>query len=327
MAREGRSRNLVNNVLLPSRLPDQKLAEFASSLGAANESDAIVVDFQSLSFIEPGCVVSLLAKTHRWLSEGRSVYFRNHERCGALKYLQRMNFFAHCGVPLEERFCRWNPSGRFVEIQRLGVGKSVEDISTSLATCIAPELADTTDPEVSGLFDCVEYSLSELALNVSQHSQSQGFVMAQFYERRDLVCLAIADHGIGIKESFLRTGSQHVSQGMSDLDSIRKALESRVSSKGHLATAWGDPINAGVGLTLLHALATEVGGKITIVSGAGAYSSGRGQVFPEECRFQGTICAMSFPRSRVTNFGQLLNDAKTRTGLLKSRDGFSELFQ
>ncbi|MFM9959970.1 MAG: ATP-binding protein [Planctomycetaceae bacterium] len=180
---------------------------------------------------------------------------------------------------------------------------------------------------MSGLFDCVEYSLSELALNVSQHSQSHGFVMAQFYEKRDLVCLAIADHGIGIKESFLRMGSQQVSEAMSDLDSIRKALEPRVSSKGHLATAWGDPINAGVGLTLLQALATEVGGKITIVSGAGAYSSGRGEVFPEECRFQGTICAMSFPRSRVTNFGQMLNDAKTRTGLLKSSDGFSELFQ
>ena len=318
----------MSEVFLPSRLQDAKLAEFVRRLGEANDSDSIVVDFAALSFVEPGSIVALLAKTQRWLTEGRSVSFNNLDRCLALQYLQRMNFFAHCGVPLEERFSRWNPSGRFVEIQRLGGGgKSVEDISTSLATCIAPELADTTDPEVSGLFDCVEYSLSELALNVSQHSQSQGFVMAQFYERRDLVCLAIADCGIGIKESFLRTGSQHVSQGMSDLDSIRKALESRVSSKGHLATAWGDPINAGVGLTLLQALATEVGGKITIVSGAGAFSSGQGEVFPEECRFQGTICAMSFPRSRVTNFGQMLNDAKTRTGLLKSRDGFSELFQ
>ena len=318
----------MSMVSLPSRLQDVRLAEFACRLGEANDSDSIVVDFQSLAFIEPGCVVTLLAKAHRWLQEGKSVAFRGFENCGAVQYLQRMNFFSHCGVPLEEKFCRWNPSGRFVEIQRLGgSGKTVEQISTSLATCIAPELADTTDPEVSGLFDCVEYSLSELALNVTQHSQSHGFVMAQFYEKRDLVCLAIADHGIGIKESFLRTGSQHVSEAMSDLESIQKALEPRVSSKGHLSTAWGDPINAGVGLTLLHALASEVGGKITIVSGAGAYASGQGQVLPEKCRFNGTICAMSFPRSRVTNFGQMLNDAKTRTGLLKSREGFSELFQ
>ena len=318
----------MSTILLPSRLRDANLAELVCRLGEANASDSMTVDFRSLSFIEPGCVVTLLAKTHRWLTEGKSVVFLNLDHCGAVQYLQRMNFFAHCGVPLEERFCRWNPSGRFVEIQRLGGdGKTVEQISTSLATCIAPELADTTDPDVSGLFDCVEYSLSELALNVTQHSQSQGFVMAQYYEHRDLVCLAIADHGIGIKESFIRTGSQHVSEAMSDLDSIRKAIELRVSSKGHLSTAWGDPINAGVGLTLLHALAREVGGMITIVSGDGAYSLGQGQVLPEKCRFNGTICAMSFPRSRVTNFGQMLNDAKTRTGLLKSRDGFSELFQ
>ena len=31
--------------------------------------------------------------------------------------------------------------------------------------------------------------------------------------------------------------------------------------------------------------------------------------------------------NRVTNLGQMLNAAKARTGLLKSRDGFSELFQ
>lgn len=318
----------MSTISLPTRLQDFNLAGFVRCLGEANGADSISVDFQGLSFIEPGCVVTLLAKTHRWLNEGKSVAFLNLDGRRSLQYLQRMNFFSFCGVELPERFSRRDSSGRFVEIQRLGGdGKTVEEISTSLATCIAPELADTTDPDESGLFDCVEYSLSELALNVTQHSQSHGFVMAQFYEKRDLVCLAIADHGIGIKESFLRAGSQHVSEVMSDSEAIRKALEPRVSSKGHLSTAWGDPINAGVGLTLLHALATEVGGKITIVSGDGAYESGRGQVLPDKCRFQGTICSMSFPRSRVTNFGQMLNDAKTRTGLLKSRDGFNELFQ
>ncbi len=42
-----------------------------------------------------------------------------------------------------------------------------------------------------------------------------------------------------------------------------------------------------------------------------------------------TIHAQGFEDevNRVTNFGKMLNDAKTRTGLLKSRDGFSELFQ
>ena len=107
----------MSMVSLPSRLQDARLAEFACRLGEANDSDSIVVDFQSLAFIEPGCVVTLLAKAHRWLQEGKSVAFRGFENCRAVQYLQRMNFFSHCGVPLEEKFCRWNPSGRFVEIQ------------------------------------------------------------------------------------------------------------------------------------------------------------------------------------------------------------------
>ena len=317
----------MSTISLPPKLLDANLANFVQRLGEANGEDSISVDFKSLSFIEPGSVVTLLAKLHRWLMEGKSIVFTNLNQCSAVSYLQRMNFFSHCGVPLEERFCRWNSSGRFVEIQKLGDGQRVENVATSLATCIAPELADLDDPEATGLFDCVEFSLSELALNVTQHSLSKGFVMAQFYEKRDLVCLAIADYGIGIKESFIRTGSQHVSAEMSDSEAIRKALEPRVSSKGHLTTAWGESINAGVGLTMLQALANEVGGTIRIVSGAGAYALGIGQVLPETCRFDGTICAMTFPRSRVTNFGQMLVEAKTRTGLMKPRDGLSELFQ
>ena len=42
---------------------------------------------------------------------------------------------------------------------------------------------------------------------------------------------------------------------MSDTDAIRKAIESQVSSKTHLKSGWGEPVNAGVGLTLLSGLA------------------------------------------------------------------------
>ncbi len=317
---------------LSSRVSDGNLEAFVSHLGNGNGQAEVCINFANLTFIEPGPIVALLAKTHRWLKEGRAVHFKGCEQSGAFQYLQRMDFFRHCGVSLPENFARLPASGRFVEIQELTSSPEVEKTSTALAECIAPELAELSDPAETGFFDCVEYALSELGLNVTQHSQSKGFVMAQFYKHSGQVCLAIADFGIGIKQSFILNGSPLMTAEVSELDAIRKALEAKVSSKTHLVSAWGGPVNAGVGLTLLNALTVGMGGRFRIVSGTGALElglseQGIGKVIPEDCRFNGTVCSMSFHRNRVTDFGSMLSGAKTKAGLLTSQARVSELFQ
>jgi hypothetical protein len=312
---------IVTKIRLPSRLQDWNLPRFVQDLGAGNGADQVEIDFAGLKFAEPGCLVALLAKTQWWLQKTHTaVVFSNVEGCEAFTYLQRQDFFAHCGVDLEEKFARHDAAGRFLEIREIGPGGSVAEIATGLATCIAPDLADEWDPERTGLFDYVQYALSEVALNVEQHSLSRGFAMAQAYANSDEVYLGIADFGIGIKESFLRYGSPHVTAEMSDLEAIQKAIAPKVSSKTHLVTAWGESANAGVGLTLLTALATRVGGQITIISGSGAALLGREVVLPEERAYAGTIFAMSFPRAKVVNFARLFADAKVELGLIK-RDG------
>jgi len=322
------NRPIMTKIRLPSRLQDRNLPRFVEQLGAGNVADQVEIDFAGLKFAEPGCLVALFAKTHWWIKKKQTpVVFSNVQACDAFAYLQRQDFFAHCGVVLEEKFLRHDPAGRFLEIREIGAGVSAAEIATALATCIAPDLADEWDAERTGLFDYVEYALSELALNVEQHSVSRGFAMAQVYANSDEVHLGIADFGIGIKESFRRYGSPHVTAEMGDLEAIRKALAPKVSSKTHLVTAWGESANAGVGLTLLTALASRVGGQIMIISGSGARFLSREVVLPEERAYAGTIFAMSFPRAKVGNFARLFEDAKVGLGLIKPAGDVRGMFE
>lgn len=73
--------------------------------------------------------------------------------------------------------------------------------------------------------------------------------------------IAIADNGVGIRESFRRAGLEW-SSGMDDSEAILKAFEPRVSSST-------SPSNKGVGLMLVSQLAALTGGWLAVVSGSG----------------------------------------------------------
>ncbi|HZI30698.1 MAG TPA: hypothetical protein VFF11_00045, partial [Candidatus Binatia bacterium] len=181
-----------------------------------------------------------------------------------------------------------------------------------------------------GLFDVIEYSVSELALNVKQHSKATGFAMAQYTPRTDLVRVAIADHGIGILRSFAENNSPVWKPEWTDTDAIATALKPKVSSKLHLRSPWGDPVNAGVGLTLLRELCIQTGGHFFLASGNGAFLqlSGSGQpqskILPT-C-FQGTICVLAFIRGKISNYPELMHKAKLSLGLLPNGGMFGNVF-
>jgi hypothetical protein len=204
-------------------------------------------------------------------------------------------------------------------------------VSTDIAHCISPDAADMADPEQSGIYDVIEYSVSELALNVIQHAKATGFAMAQYMPRTDLVRVAIADSGIGILQSFAENAAPIWKAEWTDTDAIRAALQPKVSSKLHLTSAWGgEPINAGVGLTLLKELSVQTGGHFFLASGKGfflqmANNTPQFQNLPNH--FQGTICVLAFVRGRISNYPTLMQQAKQSLGLLPSSEKFDRLFQ
>ena len=323
----------MTTISLPAHAYEPDLPGLLDQLGAADSAEEIALDFLAVSFWSPGALVLLLAKIPFWHSQGKRVVFQNCKNCPAFRYLQRINFFAVCGLQMPEDFRRHDAGSRFVELRRIGGAGAagVAELSTDIAFCISPDAAEVDDPEHSGLFDVIEYSVSELALNVNQHSRATGFEMAQYTPRTDLVRVAIADHGIGILRSFAENNSPVWKPEWTDADAIITALKPKVSSKLHLRSPWGEPVNAGVGLTLLRELCVQTGGQFFLASGRGAFlqSAGGGQSQPKMLQnpFQGTVCVLAFVRAKVSNYPDLMQQAKQSLGLLQNNETFGKLFE
>lgn len=321
----------MKTIRLPASAYEENLPELLDQLAVGDAVGEVRLDFQNVSFWTPGALVSLLAKVRFWSKAGQRVVLDNCKSCGAFRYLQRINFFAQVGLQLSEEFRRRDAGGRFVELRQIGGGggASVTDLATDIADCLVPD-SNVDDPEESGLFDLLQYALSELANNVVQHAKAPGFAMAQYTARTDLIRLAISDHGIGILESFRETGSSHWTPELTDAEAITLALQSKISSKSHLSTPWGSSVNAGVGLTLLHALSVATGGSFLMASGqAVVVSKPEGQDLHKRllrASFRGTLCAMAFPRARIRSFPDLLHKAKEAVGLLPSGGDFGRFF-
>ena len=313
-------------IRLPRFVAENNLLALVTQLGQGNGREAVTIDFADVKFMIPGAIVALTAKVAGWKARGVSVDFTNFERAEAYRYLQRMNLFRVCGWDLPESFRRHDPRERFVPVRRITGQQDPDRLANEVASVIVPDLTDAWDPDHTGPFDFVEYAISELARNVSNHSRGTGFVCAQYYQSKDSVGVCIADDGIGIRQSF--QNSPHWRDGMSDRDAVRLALQPEVSSKSHLRTLYGASENAGVGLTLLEGLSRKTHGEFLVISGSGYYAPHSDGNFREGYGFQGTLCAMTFRRSEVRNFATLLYAAKLDAGLIQPQRGdHSEMFQ
>lgn len=246
-----------------------------------------------------------------------------------------MDFFALCGFALPEAFRRHSSSGRFVPLQPIDGGSRgrVRDLCSELARCVFPEQADLDDPELTGPHDMLEHAASELINNVIQHARGRGYVAAQVYGGSGLVRLAVADSGIGIRQSFEESLPPFWDPKMTHLDAVRTALQPRASSKTHLPSAWGETGNAGVGLSILKEVARHADGLFTLISGSGFYQHNHFERrrFPAELTlphpYLGTVCALQLSKQKLGNLQLVLQSAKQGIGLLQPDHRFDDLFQ
>lgn len=328
----------VHTLRLPPVVYDDGIALLLNSLSGLTQipaEDECVLDFQDLRFYEPGALTAVLACIHSMLGRNREVRLLNSEVCPAFTYLQRMDFFRCCGITLPEHFRRREATGRFVPLETIAshtVG-DVDRLAQSTAACLFPALADSDDPTQTGPFDHVTYAVTELVNNVLQHARAPGLLMAQSYPKSGQVCVAIADHGIGIRNSFAETAPDFWDPAMSELDAVRLALQPKISSKLHVASGWGKAVNAGVGLSILKELAAVADGCFTLASGAGLYQWNHRdhREYPTEtllpAKFPGTLCAIQVSQQKLLNHFELLHAAKQNLHLLGQSGGFDDLFE
>lgn len=299
---------------IPSVINAAGLIPFLAQLGSVPEVEAeVTIDFSAVRRVSPAGLVALVATVKRWQTRhSHRVEFTGLEHCSIRGYLQRMDLLHGCGFSWPEEFTRHPAGGRFVPIQTI---VDVDTMSREVAACLAPGGEDYGHP-MSALYDLVAYIIGELGANVRQHSQGVGVVCAQANANEGLVRLAVADNGNGVRQSFVDAGL-HWSHDVSDAAAMRKALEPRVSSKG-------EPVNQGVGLTLVTGLAQLTSAWLLMASETGLLQANpaghiKEDIIPGGGRFRGTLLALTFRRDKLRDFYTLLDEAKQEAGLLVKR--------
>jgi anti-sigma regulatory factor (Ser/Thr protein kinase) len=297
-------------LVLPQMINNNALLSFMAELGSFGNSSALQVDFGNLRRITPAGLVSLAAAITAWRKNGCELEFVGLSKCLIRDYLARMDLFKWADVDVDEKFERRESKGRFVPIQN--ISHKVEEMGDAIAGCLAPGGEDYDHP-LASLYDLIWYAWTEVANNVRQHSQGDGYAAAQTTTRDGLVRIAIADNGIGIRNSFAQAGLPWA-KDVSDAEAIIRAFEPKTSSKGQ-------PTNEGVGLTLVSNLTKLMDAWLLVVSGSGVVMISRGQApvsssLANGARFPGSLIALSFDQNKAVGFTELLKEAKVVSGLL-----------
>lgn len=322
---------LPKALLLSQNIRMTSVDTFLNLLSSYNEENSISVDLKSITFIELVPLNILLAQVRYWKIQNKDVALLPNHNGDVHSYMQRMDFYNLCGLNMEENFIRQEPQGRFSVIKLVKHG-NVEKFSTDIADIIAPSQKDEVDPSKTGFYDFVQYAVSELINNVTQHAKGEGFISAQHYPNLDgMVQICIADTGMGIRNSFLNSESPLSREASTDKKAIELALTSETSSKTHIKDPLsGETENQGVGLTILREIIVQTGSDFVIVSGsAGIYISDNNErEFTLSNPYQGTIVGFSFHRSKMSKYEELLEGAKAKHGLGLSeiQEAFSSIF-
>lgn len=173
-------------------------------------------------------------------------------------------------------------------------GASDEDTIDSVTSALQ-RVIQVQSSLPAGIYSALSYLISELTTNIHDHSQSDfGFMFSQYLEREGCVNLCIADRGVSIYGSFLRSGKFDIGELQNEGTVLNMAL-SHYSTKN-----LPDEENRGFGLpTTKRMLVDGMGGSFFILSGNAFHrhdSKGMQTVeLPAGIGWEGTIALLKIP--------------------------------
>lgn len=185
-------------------------------------------------------------------------------------YAARMHLWEAIGIPPPRiRRNEHDANGRFLPIEPLRSRADVQDCSDRLASIT--RLANASAESCTSL----SIAVSELIDNCFSHANVErdglhGLACAQYWPKGQLMQIAIADMGIGIRSTFTQADRQEYRERVKTMNCCALATELGASSKldnGH----------AGYGLALARQLAEQNKGTITVYSGSEWLHSSNGQ--------------------------------------------------
>lgn len=299
---------------LPERVFEEQLLGLLASLESGDPHDAVEIDISRVKFLTPAAIVSVLARCHGWARNGKAIFLGGVAACEALQYLQRMDFLRHLGIELEERFTRRATTDRFVPVRSLNFASgSVDEVASEITRCVLPD----THPE-DDVFRALQYAAGELLSNAKYHSGGRAFASAQFFPARNLVRIAVADDGMGIRRSFTNT-SREADAATAD-SAIRLALTPGVSSAllRPISQPYGGQNHRGVGLSITRILAKEAGGRLTIATEDGWFDELNGREISRTGaphQVPGTLVALTLHRDQIADYAAMHAAAMAEIGM------------
>jgi hypothetical protein len=302
-------------ITLPDWVDESTLPKLLNRLSQGDQYDEIDIDIARVKFLVPAAIVAVLARYHRWLHRDRKVVkFVGLEACQSLGYLQRMDFLRCLGIDHPENFVRHPEADRFVPVRTLNFATgNVDVVASEITRCVFPE----TDPS-DGAYQALQYAAGELLSNAKYHSGGRAFACAQFFPKRSLVRIAVADDGAGIRHSFLATSRE---QDASDPNAaIRLALQPGVSSAllRPNPNPYGGQNHRGVGLSVTRILAQKAFGQLTIASDSGWFDEVQGEEqtpITKQFDFPGTLVAVSLHRDHIADYAEMHAEAMEEIGM------------
>ena len=301
-------------ISIPNWVTEDQFPRLLALLKAGDDHCSVEINISNVRFLTPAAIVAILARCHWWKRQGKVLSLSGAESCQALGYFQRIDFLTHLGIEIPELFTRRNATGRFVPVKTLNFASGdVDRIASDIARCTLPDA-----PPEDDVFRLLQYAAGELLSNAKYHSGGRAYVCAQFFQARNLVRIAVADDGIGIRESFINT-TRETEASTADA-AIRLALQPQVSSALLRPSPhpYGGQNHRGVGLTITRILANEAGGQLTIATEDGWFDERLGTELDRPRQpifFPGTLVAITLHRDQIADYAAMHAGAMTQIGM------------
>jgi anti-sigma regulatory factor (Ser/Thr protein kinase) len=261
---EGRGMN-PGMVSVPNSFRDPYKFESVINL-MSEEGNGGVLNMERVSFIEPYSMLSFLLLGKQYMKDHGQKLLLKNVSLPVNQYLTRMDFFKEGYFDIENpinekmKLKRSSFSKRVLEVMEIPAKERESITAISKIISVFRKRAEHIlkywiDETIIDYFITV---ISELCQNIFEHSLDSGYLAMQTYtyEKENIVQLAIADSGIGIRQSF-ENNTDRVISSTSEL--IKEAFTTPISSKRKF----------GYGLCQVNSIVELLHGDIFIRSGDG----------------------------------------------------------
>jgi hypothetical protein len=295
----------MTTIRVPKNLGDKDLSDFFVRWNwlPANKGKA-TIDMTESSFLAPWAV-TLFGIYSLWLMEqqGCTLDVRVDPTTRSGSYVIQSGLFDLLGLVTPSGFTIIDDS-RTATLHRVEQSSDIPVFAESVM-----ELLKVEDIELEG---AVKYSLIELLRNIVQHSRSPigGVAMAQYFPTTGIVEIAVADMGVGVRETLI----PRYPTLRDDLAALKFALMPHVSGTFAKSAYGSMRDNAGLGLFFIKEIATRGNGGFFLGSGNRLVnlwghedgSDGKRYQIATMGGWNGTFAVLQLRRDGIGDFDSLL---------------------